>query len=168
MRKANSGEFDTKCAQVMGQVCRGWWALRAWCGGSRFRGIKATVSSGLASRGCAMPEPVPFPQPNYRRRVPALAVLVRRWSPTSWQSTLQNPSSGERALDVVASDETPDRYGDIITASGWQLANYQKNPVALWLHGRTHPSAQWKARRVEGRQLLGRIRFAAGGNIRSA
>jgi len=32
-------------------------------------------------------------------------------------------------LDFTASDETLDRYDEIISASGWQLANYRRNPV---------------------------------------
>src|SRR5262249_44438445 len=32
-------------------------------------------------------------------------------------------------LDFIASDETLDRYHEIISASGWKLANYQRNPV---------------------------------------
>jgi HK97 family phage prohead protease len=32
-------------------------------------------------------------------------------------------------LDFVSSDETLDRYDEIISASGWQLVNYQRNPV---------------------------------------
>jgi HK97 family phage prohead protease len=32
-------------------------------------------------------------------------------------------------LEFTSSDETLDRYGEIITASGWKLANYQRNPV---------------------------------------
>ena len=32
-------------------------------------------------------------------------------------------------LDFTASDETLDRYDEIISATGWQLANYQRNPV---------------------------------------
>src|SRR5436305_6889847 len=32
-------------------------------------------------------------------------------------------------LDFVASDETLDRYDEIISASGWRLENYQRNPV---------------------------------------
>src|SRR5437773_12221150 len=32
-------------------------------------------------------------------------------------------------LDFTASDETLDRYDEIIVASGWRLANYQRNPV---------------------------------------
>jgi hypothetical protein len=32
-------------------------------------------------------------------------------------------------LDFVASDETLDRYDEIISASGWRLGNYRRNPV---------------------------------------
>ena len=32
-------------------------------------------------------------------------------------------------LDFVASDETLDRYGEIICAAGWRLESYRRNPV---------------------------------------
>jgi len=38
-------------------------------------------------------------------------------------------SSGNPCLDFVSSDETLDRYNEIIVAGGWKLANYQRNPV---------------------------------------
>jgi len=38
-------------------------------------------------------------------------------------------SSCNPCLDFVSSDETLDRYNEIIVASGWKLANYQRNPV---------------------------------------
>lgn len=40
----------------------------------------------------------------------------------------------KRTVLFVASDESEDRYGDIIRASGWQLENFRKNPVGLWCH----------------------------------
>src|SRR5580765_8482634 len=41
-----------------------------------------------------------------------------------------NPgNSSNSCLDFVASDETLDRYGEIISASGWRLENYRRNPV---------------------------------------
>src|SRR5258705_92946 len=36
----------------------------------------------------------------------------------------QNP-----CLDFVASDESLDRYHEIVSVSGWDLSNYQRNPV---------------------------------------
>ena len=37
-------------------------------------------------------------------------------------------------LSFIASTAAPDRYGDIIEQSGWQLASYRKNPVILFNH----------------------------------
>jgi HK97 family phage prohead protease len=42
--------------------------------------------------------------------------------------------AGKRTLQFVASDETPDRVGDVIKVSGWNLSEYKKNPVVLWGH----------------------------------
>jgi HK97 family phage prohead protease len=38
---------------------------------------------------------------------------------------------------VIGSDETVDRYGEIIDSQSWQLEHYQKNPVLLWAHNLT-------------------------------
>jgi HK97 family phage prohead protease len=43
-------------------------------------------------------------------------------------------SEGKRTLRFIASDETPDRMGDIIQVSGWNLSSYKQNPVVLWGH----------------------------------
>jgi hypothetical protein len=39
-----------------------------------------------------------------------------------------------RTLRIVGSDETKDRFGDIVSINGWVLENYLKNPVFLWAH----------------------------------
>jgi HK97 family phage prohead protease len=45
-----------------------------------------------------------------------------------------------RTIRYIASDETPDRVGDIIKVSGWHLDRYAQNPVILWSHdGETIP-----------------------------
>jgi HK97 family phage prohead protease len=41
------------------------------------------------------------------------------------ESEIQN----QDVLDFISSDQTLDRYDEIITASGWKLENYQRNPV---------------------------------------
>jgi phage head maturation protease len=40
----------------------------------------------------------------------------------------------ERVVTFKGSDETTDRYGDIIRVKGWELAAYKRNPVLLWAH----------------------------------
>lgn len=42
--------------------------------------------------------------------------------------------TGDRTLTYIASDETPDRMGDVIKVEGWNLTTYKRNPVILWGH----------------------------------
>ena len=78
----------------------------------------------------------------------------------------------ERTLEFVASDETRDRYKDIVMTDGWEYAAYKKNPVFLWGHshhslpiGRSvktfigsHPSKKNKE------ALIHHVQFAEKGN----
>jgi HK97 family phage prohead protease len=66
-------------------------------------------------------------------------------------------------LEYVLSDETPDRMGDVIMADGWDLANFQKNPIALFGHNSSFPIGKWKNLRVVDKQLRGRLELAAAG-----
>jgi HK97 family phage prohead protease len=69
----------------------------------------------------------------------------------------------ERVISFVASDETVDRYGDIVSADGWQLANFKANPVFLWAHSYLDPIGTVEKIAVEGKRLMARVRFAAAG-----
>lgn len=60
-------------------------------------------------------------------------------------------------LEFVMSDETVDRMGDIIAADGWQLANFKKNPIALFGHNSGFIVGGWSNLRVEGKQLRGKL-----------
>lgn len=40
----------------------------------------------------------------------------------------------KRQISYLVSDETPDRVGDIIKVTGWDLNQYRQNPVILWAH----------------------------------
>jgi hypothetical protein len=86
-----------------------------------------------------------------QRTTPQVGVAVSR-------AVIIEKATGEgssRRARFVASDETVDRYGDIIRASGWQLDNFRKNPVLLFGHqsgalpvGKVEPIA------VEGTRLI--------------
>lgn len=39
-----------------------------------------------------------------------------------------------RSVEVIASDESVDRWGDVIEVNGWDLANFRRNPVILTDH----------------------------------
>src|SRR5438046_2672825 len=53
-----------------------------------------------------------------------LQVEVRESDPSTPDTEYPGP-----VLDFISSDETLDRYGEIIVASGWRLENYRRNPV---------------------------------------
>lgn len=65
--------------------------------------------------------------------------------------------SEEDPLEFILSDETPDRYGDIIEAKGWQLSNFKKNPIALFGHDNDFPIGTWEKVRVVGQELRARL-----------
>jgi HK97 family phage prohead protease len=66
-------------------------------------------------------------------------------------------------LDFVLSDETPDRYGDVIMADGWQLDNFKKNPIALFGHSSSFPIGTWKGLHVKDGGLRGNLQLAPAG-----
>lgn len=68
-----------------------------------------------------------------------------------------------RTIRYVWSDETVDRYGDIIRASGWDTAAFDGNPIALWMHNMDEPIGRGVDYGVEGSALVGGIRFAPQG-----
>jgi hypothetical protein len=46
---------------------------------------------------------------------------------------------GEGTLKFIASKEIIDRMGDVIVIDGINTANFEKNPVFLWMHDHTQP-----------------------------
>jgi HK97 family phage prohead protease len=71
----------------------------------------------------------------------------------------------DRTFTFVFSDESVDRYGDVIFARGWDLANFNANPIALAVHDSSAiGSVVGKAKnvRVEGSRLIGDIEFMSG------
>lgn len=63
-------------------------------------------------------------------------------------------------LLAVASEEVTDRDGDILSIDGWDLKNFKKNPILLWLHnmsGRSLPIGRAKSigvKEVDGKKKL--------------
>jgi HK97 family phage major capsid protein/HK97 family phage prohead protease len=67
------------------------------------------------------------------------------------------PSPGEDPFEFVMSDESVDRMGDVIEQDGWELDNFQRNPVALFQHNPSFPIGQWRDVAVKGGRLTGRL-----------
>lgn len=66
-------------------------------------------------------------------------------------------ATADDPLEYVLSDATPDRYGDVIEPSGWNLENFKKNPIALFGHDSKFIVGRWKNVRVEKNALRGRL-----------
>ena len=66
-------------------------------------------------------------------------------------------------FDFVLSDESVDRMGDVIRASGWDLTDFKKSPIALFGHDHNSILGVWENVRVEGKKLVGRLRMAKPG-----
>ncbi len=56
-----------------------------------------------------------------------------------------------RTLRFIGSDETEDRTGDIVSADGWDVTNYLKNPVVLFNHDAARPIGKAQAVRINKR-----------------
>src|SRR3990167_3178322 len=72
-------------------------------------------------------------------------------------------SNGAPVVDFIGSDETLDRYDEIIAASGWKLDNYRKNPVFQNSHKYgdvMHTLGKSLITEVRGGKLFQRIEFA--------
>ncbi len=76
---------------------------------------------------------------------------------------IQKAARSAEGLEFVLSDESVDRVGDVILAEGWQLANFKRNPIALFGHDQSTPIGMWENLRVEGAKLMGTLKLAAQG-----
>lgn len=62
--------------------------------------------------------------------------------------------------EFVASDESVDRYGDVVRVSGWDLKNYRKNPIILFGHQHDNPVGTALRVWIEEKKLMVRIKLA--------
>ena len=75
----------------------------------------------------------------------------------------QDIDEDSRTVRFVASDETLDRYGDIVRCD-WNLVPFKKNPVFLWNHSYgVPPIGTIEPVEVVGKKLMASARFAAAG-----
>jgi HK97 family phage prohead protease len=80
--------------------------------------------------------------------------------PVERSATIEKDDSAPRRIRFVASDESVDRYGDIIRAAGWQLDNFRKNPVLLFGHqSRSLPVGKVDPIGIEGTRLIAHAEF---------
>lgn len=58
----------------------------------------------------------------------------------------------------VATDETVDREGEVISIDGWDLADYKRNPILLWSHNPFEPmigrATNIRMRSIDGKKKM--------------
>ena len=71
--------------------------------------------------------------------------------------------SEKSATTFVMSNASVDRMGDTIDPMGWDLKNFNKNPIALFNHCYDMPIGKWANVRVEDGNLMGDLELAESG-----
>lgn len=70
-------------------------------------------------------------------------------------------SSSNRTMQFLVSNEDPDRDGDVVVQSGWDLTAFKENPVFLVAHDKTKfPVGTFIDLSVQGKSLVGTVKFA--------
>lgn len=95
----------------------------------------------------------------------AVAMCSSMWSERKTKAPIRKTHADEthQGMEFVLSDATPDRYGDVIQAEGWDLANFKKNPIALFNHNSDFPIGRWEKLSVRDGALRGHLRMAPAG-----
>src|SRR5437764_12285416 len=75
----------------------------------------------------------PQPPPSIIHHPPSLGVLRRDLHPEATVPAATEHAPGN-TLDFRSSDQSLDRYQEIITVAGWRLENYRKNPIVQNAH----------------------------------
>lgn len=65
---------------------------------------------------------------------------------TTFFTKAEIQQKAEDSFTAVASSEVEDRQGEVVKQSGWDLKNFKKNPILLWMHDHERPLG--KAERV--------------------
>ena len=72
-------------------------------------------------------------------------------------------AAGDDQYEFVASDETTDRYGDVVRVAGWELSNYKRNPIVLFQHQPSNPVGIASKVWIDGKKLMSRVKLAVEG-----
>jgi HK97 family phage prohead protease len=78
-------------------------------------------------------------------------------------TTFKTHAAEVHGMEFVLSDESVDRLGDIVSAGGWDIKDFRKNPIALFNHRADWPIGTWSNLRVEDGALKGKLNPAPEG-----
>ena len=89
----------------------------------------------------------------------AIPILYKRDMLIKFLNAKKQVSEDGEKVTFVASTETPDRYGDIISVRGWKLDSYKRNPIILLNHDSSAlPIAKGNVH-IKNNQLLVDVEF---------
>ena len=57
-----------------------------------------------------------------------------RPAPTLYHAGTVKISDGDAPMVFIASDESPNRRGDVVLTDGWDIEAFKLNPLFMWLH----------------------------------
>ena len=77
-----------------------------------------------------------------------------------YKHTLVKAVGADRTATFIASDDSVDRYGDIVDANGWDVRDFKKNSLFLFGH-QSHKLPIGKVLRtwVEGNKFMAKVMF---------
>jgi HK97 family phage major capsid protein/HK97 family phage prohead protease len=94
----------------------------------------------------------------------AVAMCSSMWANKSSSGVIRKTHMAEnQGMEFVLSDATADRYGDVILANGWDLANFKKNPIALFNHNPDFIVGNWERLSIKDGGLRGHLKLAPAG-----
>jgi HK97 family phage prohead protease/HK97 family phage major capsid protein len=88
-----------------------------------------------------------------------------QWAERSGEKRLvyKARTSTSDGTEFVMSDETVDLYGEVISANGWELGDFKRNPAALFGHNSAFVIGRWENVRIEKGALIGKLVLAQEG-----
>ena len=100
---------------------------------------------------------------DYRKGVAPAPVLYKA-TVFGFIKAQQQPSDGgtdgNDLMTFVASEESPDRIGDVIDVKGWELDSFKGNPVFLYAHDHFRPAIGTVPEiKVDEKQLLAMVKW---------
>jgi len=76
-------------------------------------------------------------------------------------ASLEMDTVEDRSVNFTISTDAVDRYNSTIAPEGWQLDNFQRNPVVLWAHDDSIPAiGRAEETRIDGVNVRSRAIFA--------
>lgn len=82
---------------------------------------------------------------------------------TFYKAATVEPTRENGVYKFVSSDESTDRYGDVVRVKGWSFKNYKRNPIVLFGHSSSLPIGTTMSIEVKDAEVISLVKLAAEG-----